>query len=343
MVKPVTKPNLFLRVSFLLTSSSLLIVSGCEGRSSVLDPDGPGARQIADLWWLLFGIATVVYIFVVGLLVAALFRRRQSADATPITTDAPPRGAHTFIVMSGAIVPAFILTGVFVYTLTTWSALSPNDANDVLNIRVIGHQFWWEVRYPDHDFVTANEIRIPANTPVRVEVSSADVIHSFWVPELNGKIDLIPGRTNTVWLQADTPGEYRGQCGEFCGVQHAHMAFLVIAESPDDFAAWVARQQMPAPEPATDTIREGREVFLSASCVYCHAIRGTNASSPLGPDLTHLASRRTIGAGTLANNRGNLAGWIVNAHSSKPGNRMPPMTLEGEDLQLLLAYLQTLE
>jgi cytochrome c oxidase subunit 2 len=221
-------------------------------------------------------------------------------------------------------------------------ALAYPPTPPALTIEVIGHMWWWEVRYPDHEVTTANEIYIPAGQPVNIRLTTNDVIHSFWVPELNGKIDMIPGKTNTLWLQAAEPGIYRGLCTEFCGLQHAKMQYLVIAVPPNAFAQWVEAQRQPAPAPTDETTRLGQQIFLGSACVYCHAIRGTNASGQLGPDLTHIASRRTLGAGILPNNRGTLGGWTINSQHIKPGNRMPPMNLSGAELQALLDYLATL-
>lgn len=174
-------------------------------------------------------------------------------------------------------------------------------------------------------------------------MSSGDVIHSIWIPELHGKIDMIPGRSNSLVIIADQPGEYRGQCAEFCGTQHAKMHFIVVAEPEDRFAAWLERQAQPANEPSNALQLQGREIFLGSGCVYCHTVAGTNANSNFGPDLTHLASRRTLAAGILENNRGNLSGWILNPQVIKPGNKMPPHALSGAELNALLAYLESLE
>jgi cytochrome c oxidase subunit II len=209
-------------------------------------------------------------------------------------------------------------------------------------IEVIGHQWWWEVRYPHEGIVTANEIHIPAGQPVTLRLTSDDVIHSFWVPELHGKLDLNPQQTNTLILQADQPGAYRGQCAEFCGIQHAKMALLVVAQEPAAYAEWVSAQQLVPPPPNTELTEFGQQVFLGSACVYCHTVRGTNATGVLGPDLTHLASRRTLAAATVPNTRGYLAGWIVDPHGLKPGNKMPPTDMSAEELQALLAYLESL-
>jgi cytochrome c oxidase subunit 2 len=225
-------------------------------------------------------------------------------------------------------------------------AVTATPGHGAIQIRVTGHQWWWEVQYRDslaqHWVTTANEIHVPVGKPVVVELRSTDVIHSFWPPNLSAKRDLIPGKENSLWLQADSAGEFRGQCAEFCGHQHAKMAFLVIAEPPDRFVQWLTTQRDTAATPADSLTRRGQEVFLGSSCPMCHAIAGTPAGSRVGPDLTHLASRRTLAAGTLPNTRGNLGGWILNPQAIKPGVKMPANALSPDDLQALLAYLETL-
>jgi cytochrome c oxidase subunit 2 len=216
-------------------------------------------------------------------------------------------------------------------------------ADDRLVIEVIGHQWWWEVNYPDQGFVTANEIHIPVGEPVQVQLIAADVIHSFWVPELHGKLDLVPGQTNTLWLEADTVGEYRGLCAEFCGIQHAKMLFVVVAEPREEFDAWAAAQQEPAPQPAGELAQQGLVVFTDAGCNDCHTVRGTAAEGELGPDLTHFASRLTIGAGVYPNDRETLASWVLDPHTLKEGNLMPATSLSETELEALLAYLELLE
>jgi cytochrome c oxidase subunit 2 len=213
-----------------------------------------------------------------------------------------------------------------------------------LTVQVIGEQFWWRVVYPG-GAETANEIHIPVGRSVRLKVTSNDVIHSFWVPRLMGKIDLIPGKVNTLLLRADEPGVYRGACAEFCGMQHAHMLVHVIAEPPPQFDAWLAREQRPAREAEDPAARRGAQVFARAGCINCHRLRigGGAIGGAAGPDLTHLASRRTLAGGMLDNTVGNLGGWIVNSQALKPGNKMPPIPLDGPDLQALLAYLRSLE
>ena len=316
-----------------------LILSSCGAPTNMLAPRGPAAARIADLWWFMFAIAGVIFVVVVGLLAFALFRSRRG-EAQPLDR---PADATRLIVGGGILTPVVVLLITFGLTLWTMNVLNAYAREPAATIQVIGHQWWWEVRYPEQGIVSANEIHIPVGQPVRIELSSADVVHNFWVPELAGKMDLVPGKTNTFWLQADQVGTFRGKCAEYCGTQHAKMEFLVIAEPAEQYATWVARQQQPAPIPADALLLEGQQAFLGASCVYCHAIRGTNANSAFGPDLTHLASRQSIAAGALANTRANLAGWITNPHSVKPGNKMPAVVLEPRELNALLAYLESLK
>lgn len=301
--------------------------------TAVTRPFGPAASRINELWWVMFWIAVVVCAVVFVLLGLAI-ARRAGERSRPLST--------RFVVFAGAVIPAVILVGLLVYSLGTNRVLAAPPADEALTVEVIGHQWWWEVRYPESGVVTANEIVIPVNAPVRLELSSVDVIHSLWVPALNGKMDLIPGQTTTLPLEASEPGEYFGFCAEFCGLQHAKMNLLVVARERADFEQWLSSQQRPAPPPSDALTFEGQQVFLGSACVYCHTVRGTNASGKLGPDLTHLASRRLLGAGAIPNTRGNLAGWIMNSQTIKPGNRMPPMDLGGEELQTMLAYLETL-
>ncbi len=321
------------RHTFAVYALAAYTLSGCAPETSVLDPHGPAAARIAGLWWLLFGLAAVIFAGVIGLLLLALFRQRGQS--------APPARSQRMIVGGGLILPLAVIGVVFGSTLSSLNALAMRPT--ALTVRVTAWQWWWDVHYPDQQFYTANEIHIPVGQPVRVELTSGDVVHNFWIPELQGKFDLIPGRTHTIWIQADQPGVYEGICAEFCGDQHAKMHFVVVAEPAEQFAAWMERQQQPAAPPTDPTVLRGQQLFLGSACVYCHAVSGTNASSRFGPDLTHLASRERLAAGILENNRGNLAGWILNPQTIKPGNKMPPVVLTGEDLQALLAYLETLE
>lgn len=321
----------------LLAACSL---TGCGGAPAIFDAAGQAAREINQLWWVLFGLGTAVYLGVIAYLFLALYRRRSS----PQNAENPGWGGSIRTVIWGGIVlPAIILLVVYGFTLRTLWSLSAQAADAEVTIDVIGHQWWWEVQYPEQSIITANEITIPVGQPVRIRLTSADVIHSFWVPELHGKLDLIPGRTNTFWIEADHTGEYWGLCAEFCGTQHAKMLFLVIAVEQSAFAEWLTTQQTPPPAPTSPLAQQGQQLFLDKACAQCHAIAGTAANGRLGPDLTHLASRRTLAAGALANNVGNLGGWLIDPQHLKSGNLMPASSLTATELQAMLAYLQTLE
>jgi len=302
---------------------------------SALAPAGPQAARIGDLWWLMFWVCTAVYALVVLALLAAVTRRREAAGIAPVVH--PPAAGERRLgrwVGGATAVSAVILLGLLVASVSTGSALESLARPNSVSIDLVGYQWWWQVQYsdpmPSRRVVTANEIHIPVGQPVRLRVTSRDVIHSFWVPALHGKKDLIPGRTNDLWLRADRPGVFRGQCAEFCGWQHAHMALLVIAETPQQFAAWLDAQRQTAKPPADPLAIKGQQVFDTGPCALCHTIAGTQAVGSAGPDLTHLASRRTLAAG------------ILDPQSLKPGNRMPAISLGADDLQALLAYLETL-
>jgi cytochrome c oxidase subunit 2 len=308
---------------------------------------GPAAHEIAVLGWVLTIISLAVLVVVSLILLAALFRQRAARAAQPDGVVIRPNGSITLIVWGGIVIPAIILVCALLFTLFVQSAVATPPAPPVATIRIVGHRWWWQVIYtanaPDQQVVTANEIHVPVGQPVRLELASADVIHSFWVPKLAGKTDVIPGQQNTMWMQADKPGVYWGECAEYCGLQHTHMNLLVVAQSPSDFRHWLDQQRQP-PAPPTDPVTAtGERVFERSACAACHTVAGTTAMGQMGPDLTHLASRRTLAAGTLANTPGNLAGWIANAQGIKPGNDMPTMTLPPGDLQALVAWLETLQ
>lgn len=320
---------------------------GCEGIQSILDPHGYSAGRIETLWWVMLALGAAVWVVVVGLAIYVLFVKRGGVSAEPITERTEGDGGRARIVVYATLTSLLILVVVFVASVLTGRAIQSMAAEKALTIEVIGHQWWWEVRYKDPEpsrrFETANELHIPAGEPVRIELRSQDVVHSFWVPNLSGKTDLIPGRTNTLWVKGEDPGVYRGQCAQFCGLQHANMAFTVVVHEPEEYRQWVARQLSPAPAPVLPAERAGELVFASRGCVLCHTIRGTPAKGDVGPDLTHLASRLTLASGILPNTVGHLGGWISNPQVIKPGNRMPRVPLDSEELQALLAYLQTLQ
>jgi cytochrome c oxidase subunit II len=308
---------------------------------SIFQPAGPAAHSIASLGWLLLSVCVVVYVIVMIATVWALLRARHVGDDLPRTTQ-----ALTTSVTVATVVTAVILTVFTVSSVVAGHGLTSPTGPGALTVDVIGHQWWWEFQYHDitpSDFVTSpNELHIPVGVPVHIKAISRDVIHSFWVPNLHGKRDLIPGQVTNTWIQADAPGVYRGQCAEFCGHQHANMAFVVVAEPMDKFLAWMQHQRTPATAPQSDEERRGHDAFMHSTCVMCHTIRGTDAGARLGPELTHIGSRMTIAAGTLPNTRGHLAGWVADPQSIKPGVRMPPNALPPTELQAVLTYLRSL-
>lgn len=305
----------------------------------MLDPAGVAARRVAGLWWLLLWISIVVGLFVAALLLYAI-RKGRATDGDRLEVDRRPvPWGERFIIITGVVVPSFILAAVFLVSLRDMNALSAPEPAPSLTIEVVARDWWWEVRYPGTEAVTANEIHIPSGEPVRILLTSGDVIHSFWVPRLQVKKDAVTGTENEMWLEADRPGRYRGQCAEFCGLQHANMIFWVIAEERSEFEDWLANEASPAD---TEEIA-GEEVFLGSTCVGCHAIRGTEAAATVGPDLTHLAARETIASGVLDNTRGNLATWILDPQSVKPGVTMPPTEFTPDELNAILDYLESLD
>jgi cytochrome c oxidase subunit 2 len=306
---------------------------------SVLHPAGVEAGIVSHLWWVMFWTCTVVWVAVAGAMLLAIRRGR--------TRTAPGSERVLFrnvLVATGISIVA--LVWLLFESVLTGRAQENLSAQNSLHIQVTGYQWWWDVEYdnptPSLRVTTANELHIPVGRPVIVDLFSGDVIHSLWIPNLQGKIDLIPGRLNTLTLEADRPGVYRGQCAEFCGAQHAHMALVVVADPPDTFERWLTANRAPAPAPATPLQVRGKEVFERGPCAMCHNSTGSLASAHTAPDLTHVASRSTIGAGTVPNTRGYLAGWIMDPQHIKPGNYMPPTGLNDEELQAVLDYLETL-
>ena len=321
-----------------------MYVQGCRGSQSSLDPAGPQAGRISALWWLMFWVCSAIFIIVILVTIAAAFRRRPQNEAA--SSEKTERNL-TRAVIGGVAATVVILFVFLIVSFLTGRAVSSSPDPEPLTIKVTGYQWWWKVEYedplPSNTVITANEIHIPVGQPVAFKLTSRDVIHSFWAPNLHGKRDLIPGHEATIWLQADEEGSYRGQCAEFCGHQHAHMAFVVIAEPRDKFYAWLDAQRKPAGQPSDAEQAHGREVFLTKTCVMCHTVRGTPASSGVGPDLTHVASRQTIAAGTLTFTRDNLTRWVTDSQAVKPGNKMPPHNLAPQDLESLLTYLESLK
>jgi cytochrome c oxidase subunit 2 len=314
-----------------------LLLAGC-GRENTLDPASPQQHKIVNLFWGMTAGSAVGFSVILFLLWLGWRRRKQ--EGIPGVTDT--RGT-ALVVILGVAIPLVVLSALFVWSdvFVMRATSAPDPKTTKLTVEVIGHDWWWEVRYPGTRAVTANELHIPAGERVNVVGTSDDVIHSFWVPALNRKIDLIPGRHNRLLLQAERPGRYRGQCYEFCGLQHAHMALVVVAEPPARFRAWLARESRPAAL-APGAAARGRRVFLEQACSACHQIRGTGAHALVGPDLTHLADRRTIAAVTLPNTREALRAWIADPQHAKLGARMPALPLTRQQLDDLIAYLESL-
>jgi cytochrome c oxidase subunit 2 len=319
------------------------------GPHDALAPAGLQAAHIGDLWNLFLAICVGVGVAVLVVFALAVRRAGRADATTPADVDVLARHeAGPFRAVVGGIAASTVLLLVLVVA-SVWTdrALSRLSLVDAVQLRVTGHQWWWNAEYsgePAGDtFTTANELHVPVGRPVVVTLRSDDVIHSLWVPSLAGKKDLIPGRTALFQFRADKPGVFRGQCAEFCGFQHAYMAFQVIADPPEQYAAWLAGQRADAAEPSTAEQRRGREVFLGAECVMCHAVRGTTAGGRKGPDLTHVGSRLTLAAGTLVNDTERMKRWIRDPQAVKPGTNMPASSLGDADLAALAAWLESLK
>ena len=306
------------------------------------DPSGPGARWTASLGWVVLMVFCAVCLAVWVLLGYLMLRKRRGslAEHMPWNTG----GGKGWLVFGGVVAPGVVFLGCFIASLVVMHAVPVEGAHHMPgmkpDITVTGHQWWWQVRYEgDVTFTTANEIHIPAGRPVTIALRSDDVIHSFWVPELHGKVDLIPGRENTIQIEADVPGRYEGQCAEYCGEQHALMRIAVVADPPARFEQWRFAQSQPALHPRTEPAIEGEHVFEMKGCNLCHAVRGTRALATVGPDLTHVASRAQIGANALPNSHAYLAAWLVRAQTLKPDIHMPNL----DQLTALVAYLRGLQ
>lgn len=306
---------------------------------SVWDPRGGQAAGIVEITWVVFVGGGLIFIAVMLLLLVALLGPRAARSAV---------AGRAWIIGGGIVFPVVVLSALLVYTLAAASTMvGAKQAPAAARIEVTGELWWWRVRYLDAAgqpmLETANEIRIPVGQPVDLDLVSENVIHSFWVPNLAGKVDMIPGRVNRLRVQAHGPGLFRGQCAEYCGAQHARMALHVVALAPAEYAAWLAAKQRPSAEPGNAMLRRGQALFADNRCGLCHVIRGTAAAGRLGPDLTHVGSRLALAAGTLPNRAETVAEWISSGQHIKPGNRMPSYKqFSGEDLRALAAYLESL-
>jgi cytochrome c oxidase subunit II len=326
---------------------------GCAGhQQSVIDPAGPQAGRIGVLWWFFFWLLGFIFLVVMIVMLLTLMRRHRGIAQEPMETTHKPSEATDSrlrrVVTASGVATVVILFVLIIASVSTGKGISElSNKRNPLTIEVTGNQWWWQIRYvsdqPQQSLVTANEIHIPINRPIQIRGMSNDVIHSFWVPNLHGKRDLIPSRVTVEWIEADHPGRFRGQCAEFCGLQHAHMAFWVVAEPEAQFDDWMKQQLQPAVTPADPVLQRGQQVFLNNACVFCHGIRGTTAAGQNAPDLTHFGSRTGIAANTLPNTKGNLAGWILDPQSVKPGNHMATIALNSTDVQPLIEYLESLK
>jgi cytochrome c oxidase subunit II len=320
-------------------------LAACAGRQSTLDPQGLQSEQILHTLFIFLAVAAIVWIAVVIVLALGMLRRKRLADQPLDLHQAFEERTGRVIIGLGVATTVIVLGLSFVSYAGQRIVFAKGE--NALTLKIIGHQWWWEVRYeddsPHRSFVTANEIRIPTGQPVKVELESADVVHSFWVPSLTGKMDLITGQKNELQFTAKNAGVYRGQCAEFCGLQHAHMAFAVIALPPDEFGRWRDRENQSANSPADQLGKQGEALFRARGCALCHNISGTLAGGQLGPDLTHIGSRTTITAGTLPNTPATLGAWIADPQHIKPGNLMPKMPLQSGELIAILHYLEQLK
>lgn len=313
------------------------ILSGCSGAPSVLAPASPGAGKVAELFWIVFGIAVVIFVGVEAALIFAVLRFRERPDRP----EPDQNSGNLRLEIAWTAAPAIILLGIFVAMISTMNAVAQPQP-DALRVKVVGYQWWWEIQYPDLGITTATDLHVPVGQPVRVELVAGDVIHSFWAPELFGKTDVIPGRSNWTQFTASLPGNFRGACAEFCGVQHANMGFVIMAEPREEFDRWVLQMRAPAVAAAGQAAR-GEQALLSGGCVSCHTIDGTRAQGKIGPNLTHFASRQSIAGLTRQNNPEALASWLKNPQAVKPGSRMPDLGLSQETIQDLVAYLESLK
>jgi cytochrome c oxidase subunit II len=338
LFKTMRKPVLILALL------SAVALTGCQ---SIFTPASTQAESIANLTIAIFIIAAIVFVIVEGIMIYLIIRFSRNRPTDEIKT----LGNEKRIEAAWTAAPAIVLAIVFVVSILALRSLTTLEASrnqaspgsgQTLNIRIIGHQWWWEFDYTDLGIITAEELHVPVGTTVVATVDSADVIHSFWTPELGGKIDAIPGQTNRTLFTVTRAGEYNGQCSEFCGLQHAQMLFKVIAEPQAQFNTWVQGQKAPAPV-MTGLAAQGEQVFMTGACVGCHAINGTVAKGTLGPNLTHFASRGTFGGASQQNTPDNVAKWLADPQLLKPGNSMPNLHLTPDQIQALVAYLQSLK
>jgi cytochrome c oxidase subunit II len=324
---------------------ALLLLAGCVGTPQALAPASSNAQDITGLMMTVFEIAAVVFVVVEALLIYAVIRfSRRKMEGLPTQTE----GNRRFEI-AWTMAPVIVLGIVFVVSLKTLMtvgyqpkiAQAASSTSQTVNIRVVGHQWWWEFDYPDQKIITADEMHVPVNATVYLDVESVDVIHSYWVPQLGGKMDAIPGHTNKTWLQPTKTGTFPGQCSEFCGSQHGNMRFTVVVDTPEQFQTWLKQQESAVPT-LTGQAAQGEQAFLNGACVGCHTIDGTKAQGKIGPNLTHFASRGSFAGATLPNTPDNVAKWLADPQAVKPGNLMPNLHLAPDQINSLVAFLESL-
>jgi len=348
-VKKITR-SAFGIASVVFIATTFLVAPGFAADApttvtNIFKPLSTPAQAIHEVSLLALAICAGIFLVVAGLLAYIVFRFRERPEDEG--REPPQVYGSNQIELAWTVIPILIVFVLFLATARTiYDVQGAAPPTDALNVTVVGHQWWWEIRYPNLGIVTANELHVPVSEagqrrPTFLKLESADVAHSFWVPQLAGKTDVIPNRENRMWIEPTQPGTYVGNCAEYCGMQHAHMMLRVIVHSAEEFTKWVAEQkQPPADDPQT---RAGRDVFFTTACINCHGIRGTQAMGTFGPDLTHLMSRETLGAGTVANTAEKLRDWVRNPQTIKEGCNMPNMQLTETELNQIVAYLVTLK
>lgn len=344
------------RTLVVTAGSSLFALGGCTSVQSPFEPHGPAARSIAGLSWMMTIMFLVISVIMWVLFAYAFFRRRGTLEEhEPIDS----AGGEMWIAIGGSAIPLIILTILFVLGLQLLRDFPIHGMHGAAmyqqmqmsmkpDIQIVGHQWWWEIHYlnddPSQEITTANELHLPVGRSVNIEVETKDVMHSFWIPAVHGKVDLIPGMKNYIRLQASQAGVYPGQCAEYCGAEHSLMRLLAIVQPPDEYEAWLRGQRQPGTQPSSPEAQEGEKIFLAGPCSMCHAVRGTLAGGTVGPDLTHIGSRKMIAANVYQNNDAYLEAWVTHAQSLKPVCQMPNLTqFSGEQLQDLVAYLRQLQ
>lgn len=340
-----------IRVGLMLALASFFSAScRLNEQQSALEAAGIQADRLEHLWWMFFYVCAAVYVIVMAVLLVAIVRTRKVTEQTAPEVKPDERGERRASNVVKAAVTLSVMT-LFVLMVTSFRAgraiYSLQSAPNPLSIKITGNQWWWNISYvdaiPANNFQTANELHLPVGRPVRLELQSTDVIHSFWLPAMHGKKDLIPNYPTIFFFEPDKIGTYTGQCAEFCGYQHAKMRFNVIVESQENFDKWVAAQRTTPPPPSDAVLLKGQQIFLTSTCTQCHAVQGTPANGQVGPNLTHVASRPLLAAGSLPNTEENLRSWITDPQKIKPGNRMPMNTFSDEDLNSLVAYIESLK